>query len=427
MSLTPSARYLFLQGPASLFFSRLGAALQRRGHIVFRINFNGGDRAFWRGANATDFLGGKAEWPAFFRSFVREHEITDIMLLGDCRPLHRLAIEAAQELGLKKHIFESGYIRPNWITMEQQGVNGYSSLPRTAEEFLRLARGLPAPMEATQVKETLPRRSVDDVIYTSATALMSWRYREYRRDWPYGQAAEYAFGGLRQLRRIVTRRRVQKTLDQMTHGTTPFYLLPLQIEADSQIRFHSPYAGQEEAIHLVIQSFARSAPADARLVITEHPLETCPTSWQHVVNEQTALHGVAARVAFLTGGTPPCLVKSCRGMLVLNSSTGQDALALHKPLIALATAVFALPGLTFQGDLDAFWNDAAPPDPELVFAFRQVMIANTQINGGFFSDAGIALAIKNIIPKLEQDIQAAYRQEAPEIDLLSALHNSPNF
>jgi capsular polysaccharide export protein len=405
--LTSPARYLFLQGPASLFFSRLGAALQARGHLVFRINFNGGDRAFWRGRNATDYQGDEAAWPAFLRGYASRHAITDIILLNDCRPLHRLGIAVARELGIATHVFESGYIRPNWLTLEKQGVNGFSTLPRCMEDILRIAERLPPPRDAVEVRETLSGRAVNDVIYSSATFLMSWRYPRYRRDWPYGQATEYVFGGLRLLRGILRGNWRQRQVDRIARGATPFYLLPLQIEADSQIRFHSPYASQAEVIRLVMQSFSHFAPAGTQLVITEHPLETCPTNWRRIVAEQAALSGITERVVFLAGGTDFELVESCRGMLVINSSTGQDALAFGKPLIALAPALYNLPGLTFQGNIDEYWVQAVPADPKLVAVFRRVLIAETQINGGFFSDKGIALAIENTVPALERNAETS--------------------
>ena len=42
---------------ATRFFERLGQALFERGHAVHRVNFNGGDRAFWRLPGAVDFRG----------------------------------------------------------------------------------------------------------------------------------------------------------------------------------------------------------------------------------------------------------------------------------------------------------------------------------------------------------------------------------
>src|SRR6201984_3843285 len=59
----PGRGFLFLQGMATRFFERLGQALIERGHAVYRVNFNGGDRAFWRLPGAVDFCGRPGEWP----------------------------------------------------------------------------------------------------------------------------------------------------------------------------------------------------------------------------------------------------------------------------------------------------------------------------------------------------------------------------
>ena len=46
--------FLFLQGMATQFFAKLGAALAKKGHDVHRINFNGGDKLFWMRSGAVD-------------------------------------------------------------------------------------------------------------------------------------------------------------------------------------------------------------------------------------------------------------------------------------------------------------------------------------------------------------------------------------
>ena len=127
----PSATqtFLLLQGPPGPFFALLGDGLVRRGHNVLRINFNGGDRASWPGPS-TDFRGGIEDWPAYFDMFVQREGVTDLVLFGDCRPMHSAAHGMAKLLGVRTHVFEEGYIRPDWVTLERDGVNGHSSLPR---------------------------------------------------------------------------------------------------------------------------------------------------------------------------------------------------------------------------------------------------------------------------------------------------------
>ncbi|MBE7159234.1 MAG: hypothetical protein INR62_12535, partial [Rhodospirillales bacterium] len=63
--LFPRRRFLFLQSVPGRFMPALARALAQRGHGVFRVNFNGGDRLAWRGLPATDFRGNLTDWPAF--------------------------------------------------------------------------------------------------------------------------------------------------------------------------------------------------------------------------------------------------------------------------------------------------------------------------------------------------------------------------
>jgi capsular polysaccharide export protein len=115
----PSGRgFLFLQGMPSRFFERLGSALAGRGHAVYRVNFNGGDRVFWRLPNGVDFHGREHEWPDFLDGLVTDNGISDLILFGDCRPFHRAALRVAQRRRLLVHVVEEGYMRPDWITFE---------------------------------------------------------------------------------------------------------------------------------------------------------------------------------------------------------------------------------------------------------------------------------------------------------------------
>jgi capsular polysaccharide export protein len=122
-------RFLFLQGPPGPFFWLLAQELEQRGHPVFRINFNGGDRATGP-SEAVNYRGSRTNWNRYIDRFIRDNKITDILLFGDCRPLHMAAHGMAKLRGINIHVFEEGYIRPHWVTMEPDGVNGYSTLTR---------------------------------------------------------------------------------------------------------------------------------------------------------------------------------------------------------------------------------------------------------------------------------------------------------
>jgi capsular polysaccharide export protein len=140
----PARRFLLLQGPPSPFFARLGKALARRGHLVRRIHFNAGDWLFGPFSSACHYRGSIAPWPEFLRARLDEWRITDLVLFGDCRVLHRIAIDIARERGIAIHVFEKGYERPGWIALERGGVNGYSPLLRDPKRLLAAANVLAA-------------------------------------------------------------------------------------------------------------------------------------------------------------------------------------------------------------------------------------------------------------------------------------------
>lgn len=403
-------RYLFLQGQISRFFTELGAALRQRGHPVHRINFNGGDRRFWALSGAEDFRGRSGEWPSFLAERLERWQITDLVLFGDCRPLHRAAIAQARSRGVRVQVFEEGYLRPDYITLEPDGVNGHSSLPRDADSYRRAAAQLPDPPAALPIPASFARRALDDIHYNLGTLLDARHYRHYRSHRPWHPMREYLVGAQRLPLKLATARRTRATAQALIDaaGTRPYYLFPLQLAADSQIRHHAPPGGLPALIRRVIASFATQVPSPLRLVITEHPLDYGPIDVAALVADLAAEHGLGERLVFLRGGSPAGLIAAARGLVTVNSTIGITALAAGVPVLALGRAIYNLPGLCSQGDrLDAWWHAPTPPERALFEAFRKVVAARTQINGGFFSEAGIARAVAGSLERLALAAQTA--------------------
>ena len=119
--------FLFLQGPPGPLFRRLAEQMRANGFPVHRINLNGGDWLDWHDG-AVDFRGRFSEWPVFLDNFLREKGITDLLLFGDCRPYHLCAHGIAAARKVRTHVLEEGYIRPDWMTLEPEGVNARSTL-----------------------------------------------------------------------------------------------------------------------------------------------------------------------------------------------------------------------------------------------------------------------------------------------------------
>jgi capsular polysaccharide export protein len=81
------------------------------------------------------------------------------------------------------------------------------------------------------------------------------------------------------------------------------------------------------------------------------------------------------------------MLPSMRGAVCVNSTAGLAAVEFGCPTVVLGRALYDMPGLTHQGGIDSFWRSADVPDHSLYEAFRDVMMATTQINGAYATQA----------------------------------------
>ncbi|WP_243652601.1 capsular biosynthesis protein [Novosphingobium sp. PhB165] len=390
-----------LQGLMGPLFRRLGQGLMEAGHTVHKVNFNGGDRLFWRLANGIDYRGSLEDWPQAFAELVRERGITDVTLFGDCRDHHRPAIEICRQLGIPVHVFEEGYIRPDWVTLELGGVNGHSSLPRDPVWYRETAAALPPVPPHAQVPASFRRRATEGLLYNVADVFTRWHYPHWNNHRPWHPVVE-GVGWYRKLRRRKEREQLSAQLmAELEASGAPYFLFPLQLDSDAQIRLHSPFSGIGPALQKIVKSFASHAPADMRLVVKEHPLDNGVRDWQQETADMAARFGVADRVDYLPWGDIVPVARRARGMITVNSTSGTLGLAMGVPVVALGHAVYDIPDITYQNGLDAFWQDPVAPDAETFAAFRRVLVERCLIPGGFFSEEAIAKVVRHAIARFE--------------------------
>ncbi|EHJ58155.1 capsule polysaccharide export protein [Novosphingobium pentaromativorans US6-1] len=209
-------------------------------------------------------------------------------------------------------------------------------------------------------------------------------------------------GWWRKLRRRKEREaQAAALLERMKTSADPYFLFPLQLDSDAQIRLHSPFAGIADALKLVLGSFAAHAPAGTRLVVKEHPLDNGVRNWQQETADMAARFGIAERVDYLGWGDIVPVARDARGMVTINSTSGTLGLAMGVPVVALGHAVYDIPEVTYQGGLDAFWQDPVAPDAETFEAFRRVLIERCLIPGGFFSEEALEKVVRHAIARIE--------------------------
>lgn len=396
----PRRNFLFLQGPPGEFFWRLAEQLCLLECGVFRINLNGGDRVDWPGP-ATDYRGTRKRWTLFIDGYMRDHAITDLVLFGDCRPLHIAARRMAQLRQVNVHVFEEGYIRPNWLTLEPRGVNGNSSLPRDPAWYLEAARRLPPLPDRPPITASFKRRARDAFRYYSRVALSTPFYpfyRSHRQSALLVEGLGWLWKFAHESSETAQAKRVMELLPE-----APYFLFPLQLSNDYQIREHSPFEDMAEAVDYVLYSFARGAPEGVRLLIKEHPLDASFTNWRRHINARARRLGIADRVLHIAGGDLAGLTNGARGMVTVNSTSATLALAAGVPTIALGKAIYNIARLTSRCKLDEFWACPTAPDPDVFDAFRRVLYDCCLIYGGLASASATETLVQSAIERLVGD------------------------
>lgn len=389
--------FLFLQGPPGPLFRRLGEQMRGNGFPVHRINLNGGDRLDWPDG-AVDFRGRFAEWPVFLDTFLREKGITDLLLFGDCRPYHLCAHGIAAARKVRTHVLEEGYIRPDWMTLEPEGVNARSTLSRDKSWFLTEARRLPPEPELPPITASFKRRAGDSYWYYHYVLEKRFRYPHFHshRSTPI---LKEGFGWIWRLAREGSRARAALEVLQRLEGQSLF-LLPLQLSGDYQIRSHSPFPDMQSAAAYAIESFAANAPTDVHLLLKAHPLDCSFFNWPRLVRKHARRLGLEGRLHFIDGGDLESMVSSARGLVCVNSTSATLALANATPVCTLGEAIYDLEGLTHQGHLDSFWSNPTPPEPGLFEAFRRVLVDRCLVRGGLASESAVSVLIDSMLDRL---------------------------
>lgn len=397
--MTEKRTFLFLQGPPGPLFRLLGEAMASCGVTVHRINICGGDYRDWPDP-ALNFRGRFSEWPAFIDSFLREKRITDVMIFGDCRPYHQSALGIAELRGVRTHVLEEGYLRPHWMTLEPTAVNARSTLPRDSKWFVQEARRLPPEPELPPVTASFRRRARDSYwhYHSVVTGRLLGSFPHYRTHRPGSIILE----GLGWAWKFATeRRRSRKAEHVLKHiADQPFFVFPLQLSTDYQIRSHSLFPDMFSAATYVVQSFAENAPPDDHLLLKSHPLDCSFFDWHRFVRRIAKRLNLEGRVHMLDGGDLEQLARDARGLVCVNSTSATLALAQGTPVCTVGEAIYDMPGLTHQDHIDTFWANPTPPGSGVYRAFRRVLVDRCLVRGGLASESGVATLITSILDRL---------------------------
>lgn len=396
----PERRFLFLQGPHGPFFYRLAQMLRRAGAQVWRVGFNQGDAVFWRDkASFIPFKGRPEDWESTLTTLLDQHNITDLVLYGDVRPVHAHAITIARARGITIHVFEEGYLRPYWVTYERNGSNGNSALMALSVADMRKALAkidleLPDPPAHWG---DMRQHIFYGALYHFFVLVANGAYRNFRPHRALSVAQEFKL----YLRRLAAlpytalQRRIASW--RIRNGGFPYHLVLLQLEHDSSFQAHSPFSSQTEFLELVFAGFARGAPRHHHLVIKSHPLEDGRAPLRQTIARLTALHDLKGRVHFVRGGKLAQLLNHARSAVTVNSTAAQQVLWRGMPLRIFGRAVYDKPEFVSTQALDQFFAHPTRPDARAYRDYRHYLLETSQVPGGYYSLRGRRQLLRHVV------------------------------
>lgn len=401
--------FLLLQGPQSLFFKELAKRIVSLGGRVVKINYCGGDvLLFGRASNniiVKNYRDGIYTYIDYIKTIISEYEITDLLVYSDFRPYHNDAITVCKHNNINVYVFEEGYYRDGFSTLERNGVNGRSSLPKDPIIIRELASKLDPFFKAKSHKSTIKEKVFSAILHHVGNFLFFPYFYKFRTHRQYNIAFELIgilpryFG--RHKRKISSK----KILDKVFSLNKDYFLYPLQLNGDSQIQLYSPYIRQLDTISYVLSTFAKNAKEDELLLIKNHPLDNGLINYKVFINSCAKSFNIQDRVFFIEDGDLNLIIEKSKAVVLINSTVGVSALLKSKAVFCLGSAIYALKGLAIDSkemSLAQFFKDSKKPDISLLQDFLKVMQDRALIEGNFYSHKGIDLSVINTLKKLNR-------------------------
>lgn len=375
-------RVLLLQGPNGPFFRRLYDELLQAGAEVTKVNLNAAEELYFFGRPKTHYRGVAEQWPSFLRDIILRKQINVCFLFGDCRPYHAAAIPILKQLGVSVFVFEDGYLRPHYLTVERGGVNARSALRVWQPD---LTSDLPVPPPPVPVPHALGWSILHTIVNSLGVTLGKPFFPHYvhHRDVNTArQALLWARSGLRFAYYKQTERRHMSTIERAWDGK--YFLVALQVFNDFQIQ-RSRFDDVRDFIQEVIESFARSGPADARLIFKHHPADRAYRNYAPLLKQLSEKYNLKGRVLYVHDLHLPTLFKHARGTVMINSTVGWSSLHHRTPVFACEETVYGYFGLTARGTLDEFWNHQEEVNKTRVERVMTWLRLHSQANGSVWN------------------------------------------
>ena len=395
-------RVLLLQGPVGPFFTCLGESFAARGYVVDRISFNGADGFWAKRPNGVmlPYRSGIELLEPWLRATMSSARYEMVLLFGCQRPVHVAARAVAEERGVPVVSLEEGYIRTGFVTVELGANNAGSpvagALPDAMDHRYRLSP------EVRPKKHWMGTYSAIHFIVRNTLTVGARRELFHKRRPLVPEALRWM--------RALGRGAAAWGRDRWLGGgrgtrmsvehADGYDLVILQVHDDAQMGAAARGWTNEKLVQETIESFARFAPADRRLLFKIHPHERGHTKDHRLIEELSERWNVADRVAWVYTGALSRFVERARGMIVINSTSGLSAIDKGCPLLVLGDAIYANPALArIGGDasaIDGFWRDDHVAPVELRRAYRGWLVERSMVVGDYYVPQTMRLTADNV-------------------------------
>ena len=370
---------LLLMGPLGSFFSRLADFFLGNNVPTHKIMFP--LREFFPGKKRIVHFydGPMGEWREHLLKIVQEHGIKHLFMYGDFIQPHKIAIDLANQIGIEAWVFELGYIRPNYVTLERDRVNARSNLNKPVEFYRSL------PDAESLVREQVPITRRWRKIWT-VPFFLQHAFTDYKiMDRPHKlqPTPAYVYYQIRGYFRRPWYRFLERRKRKFIRRVPSLFLAVLQVSSDSQITLSSDFDDMHDFIADVTESFAGHSTATQHLVFKHHPRDRGYNSYGEFIEKEAARLNVGGRVHYIHDDVLGELFRHCDGVITINSTVGLSAVKYKIPTKVLGSTFYDLPGLTAQVPLDEFWQKRCEVDHKLFVKFHNFLVEKTQINGSF--------------------------------------------
>ena len=393
-------KFCFFQGPISPFYNQLAKEFKERGYSSIRLTICKGDELFWSHA-ICKYTGKFEDFDIFLENFIREEKITDVIMFHDCRPFHRKALKIAKKMFVLTWIFEIGYLRPNYFTIETNGFNTYSTTPKNIDFYRKYNKNTKKKDVTLRVTGAFKYTAVYDFYYNFVSCFSyiffrTYKYYTYHR--LHRPAKQYIFWVKRFFAGFLTKHVYNiKAENVLRTLSNKYFFFPLQISDDYQIREHSPFKDMPEGIKAVMKSFAKFSKRNDYLVIKTHPIDPLIINYSKLVNKIAKSLDIHNRIIYIQRGNTPSLIKKSKGIVTVNSTVGLQAIFHGRPTKVLGEAIYDIETLTYKGKLNDFWSVTKKDKPNIknYYKFRKYLLDNNQVVGEFYTQKGIKVGVKN--------------------------------